>query len=275
MAKLYIVGTPIGNLEDISMRALRTLREVSLIAAEDTRKARILLQHYDISTPLTSYFEGNEHRKLFTILDALEKGDVGLISEAGMPGISDPGFPLVQAAIEKGYPVTVIPGPSAHTTALVVSGLPTDRFMFMGFLPRKAMERNAVLQTLTHISASLIIYEAPHRLLASLISIRDVLGNRAIALCRELTKMFEDVWRGDLDAAIKHVQDQAPRGEYTLVIAGAASTIEKWALEMVVNALEEGMAEGLTRSQAARKVAQESGWSRRDVYALKTGGKPS
>ena len=158
MAKLYIVGTPIGNLEDISMRALRTLREVSLIAAEDTRKARILLQHYDISTPLTSYFEGNEHRKLFTILDALEQGDVGLISEAGMPGISDPGFPLIQAAIEKGYPVTVIPGPSAHTTALVVSGLPTDRFMFMGFLPRKAMQNaNAVLQTLTHISASLIM----------------------------------------------------------------------------------------------------------------------
>lgn len=275
MAKLFIVGTPIGNLEDISMRALRTLREVSLIAAEDTRKARILLQHYKISTPLTSYFEGNERRKLYTILDTLEHGDVALISEAGMPSISDPGFPLVQAVIEKGYPVTVIPGPSAHTAALVVSGLPTDRFMFIGFLPRKASERVSVLLALSHIKASIICYEAPHRLLASLNSIREILGNRTIALCRELTKMYEDIWRGDMDTAIDHVQEQPPRGEYTLVIAGAPVTAEKWDQETVMSALEEQIAQGLTRSQAARKVAQNSGWSRRDIYALEINETPS
>ncbi len=270
MAKLFIVGTPIGNLEDITLRALRTLREVSLIAAEDTRKARILLQRYDISTPLTSYFEGNERRKLHIILDALEHNDVALISEAGMPGISDPGFPLIQAVIERGYPVTVIPGPSAHTTALVVSGLPTDRFMFIGFLPRKTSERVSVLQALIHIKASLICYEAPHRLLKSLTDIRKVLGNRSIAMCRELTKMYEDIWRGDMDTAIVHVREKAPRGEYTLVIAGASVTAEKWEQKTVITALKEQMAQGLTRSQAARKVAQDSGWSRRDVYALKT-----
>jgi len=270
VAKLYIVGTPIGNLEDITLRALRTLREVSLIAAEDTRKARILLQRYDISTPLTSYFEGNERRKLHTILDTLEHNDVALISEAGMPGISDPGFPLIQAVIETGYPVTVIPGPSAHTTALVVSGLPTDRFMFIGFLPRKTLERVSALQTLIHIKASLICYEVPHRLLRSLTDIREVLGNRTIVMCRELTKMYEDIWRGDMDTAIVHVREQAPRGEYTLVIAGASLTAEKWEQKTVITALKEQMAQGLTRSQAARKVAQDSGWPRRDVYALKT-----
>jgi 16S rRNA (cytidine1402-2'-O)-methyltransferase len=268
VAKLFIVGTPIGNLEDITLRALRTLREVSLIAAEDTRKARILLQHYHILTPLTSYFEGNERQKIQSILTALEHGDVALISEAGMPGISDPGFPLILATIEKGFPVTVIPGPSAHTAALVVSGLPTDRFMFIGFLPRKKSERLSSLQALNQTKASLICYEAPHRLLASLTDIREVLGNRIITICRELTKIYEEIWRGDVETAIDWVREQAPKGEYTLVIAGALSAAEKWDQGAVISALKEHLAEGLTRSQAARKVAQTSGWSRRDVYAL-------
>ena len=270
VAKLYIVGTPIGNLEDITLRALRTLREVNLIAAEDTRKARNLLAKYDITTPLTSYFEGNERQKIHAILAALEQGDVALISEAGMPGISDPGFPLIQAVIERGKPVIVVPGPSAHTAALVVSGLPTDRFIFLGFLPRKKTERLSALRTITDITASLICYEAPHRLLSALTDIREVLGNRAIVLCRELTKLYEDIWRGDLDAAIEHVREKAPRGEYTLVIEGALTASEKWSQEAVIAAFETHMALGLTRSQAAREVAHDSGWSRRDIYDLET-----
>jgi 16S rRNA (cytidine1402-2'-O)-methyltransferase len=268
VGKLYVIGTPIGNLEDITLRALRILREVSLIAAEDTRKARILLQHYEISTPITSYFEGNERQKMHTILDALAYGDVALISEAGMPGISDPGFPLIQAAIEQDFPITVIPGPSAHTAALVVSGLPTDRFMFIGFLPRKKSERISVLQAHRHIKASLICYEAPHRLSVSLNDIREVFGNRAIVMCREMTKMYEEIWRGDVDAAISYTQERSPRGEYTLVIAGAPESQLIWDQETIVSAFEEYRAQGLTRSQAARKVSQDSGWSRRDIYEL-------
>ncbi len=269
MAKLFIVGTPIGNLEDITLRALRTLREVSLIAAEDTRKARNLLRHYDITTPLTSFFEGNERQKIHPILNVLEHGDVALISEAGMPSISDPGFPLIQAVIEQGLPISVIPGPSAHTAALVVSGLPTDRFLFVGFLPRKKSERLSALQTLTHIKASLICYEAPHRLPGALSDIREMLGNRTIVMCRELTKMYEEIWRGDMDAAVDYVRDKVPRGEYTLVIAGASEITEKWPQKAVITAFAEQMEQGLTRSQAARKVAQDSGWSRREVYSLK------
>lgn len=268
MAKLYIVGTPIGNLEDISMRALRTLREVSLIAAEDTRKARILLQHYAISTPLTSYFEGNEREKIPFILDALGQGDVAIISEAGMPGISDPGFPLIQAAIGGGYTITVIPGPSAHTSALVLSGLPTDRFMFIGFLPRKKSERLSALKELVSLRTPLICYEAPHRLHASLTDIRDIFGNRRVAMCRELTKLHEDIWRGDLDSALAFVETEKPRGEYTLVIEGAPEISSVWDETAVMASLQTYREQGLTHSQAARKVAQLSGWSRRDVYAL-------
>jgi 16S rRNA (cytidine1402-2'-O)-methyltransferase len=269
VAKLFIVGTPIGNLEDITLRALRILREVSLIAAEDTRKARNLLQHYDIETPLTSFFEGNERQKIHIILNALKQGDVALISEAGMPGISDPGYPLIQAAIEKGIQISIIPGPSAHSAALIVSGLPTDRFMFVGFLPRKKTERLATLQSLSQVKASLILYEAPHRLLHTLEDIREVLGNRRIGLCRELTKMYEDIWRGDMDGVIDHVSETSPRGEYTLVISGAVKVTEKWNRKKVLAALEKCIEKGLTRSQAARTVAQDSGWSRREIYNLK------
>ncbi|MDF1512510.1 MAG: 16S rRNA (cytidine(1402)-2'-O)-methyltransferase [Anaerolineae bacterium] len=270
MATLYVVGTPIGNLEDITMRALRTLREVSLIAAEDTRKARILLQHYGITTPLTSYFEGNERSKITVILDALHNGDVALISEAGMPGISDPGYPLIVAAIEQDVPVCVIPGPSAHTTALVASGLPSDKFMFIGFLPRKRSERNAVLQTFSRLTTTLLFYEAPHRLKDTLVDMHHILGNRAFVMCRELTKRYEEIWRGDIEGAIAFLQDHTPRGEFTLVVAGAEASSDVWDLQDVMQALKEEMGQGLTRSQAARKVAQHSGWSRRDVYALNT-----
>ena len=263
---LYIVGTPIGNLEDITLRALRVLKEVSLIAAEDTRKAGVLLRHYQITTPVTSYFEANERAKLDRILDALGRGDVALISEAGMPGISDPGYPLIRAAIERDIAIVPIPGPSAHTAALVASGLPTDQFLFVGFLPRKHAE--SVLSDLAPITATLVFYEAPHRLQPTLQAMVERLGNRAIALCRELTKLHEEVWRGDLEGALAWVALHPPRGEYTLVVAGASGDGAVWDEVRVRTALLEQMTRGLSRSQAAREVAALAGWARRRVYDL-------
>jgi 16S rRNA (cytidine1402-2'-O)-methyltransferase len=268
MSTLYIVGTPIGNLEDITLRAIRILKQVQLIAAEDTRKARILLDKYEIKTPVTSYFAGNEHRKLHTMLAALHDGDVALISEAGMPGVSDPGYPLIRAAIQAGITITPIPGPSAHTAALVVSGLPTDQFLFLGFLPRKATECVTMLESVAAVKATLLCYEAPHRLQATLQTVRKVLGNRDIALCRELTKRFEEVWRGDLDGALAHIQETPPRGEYTLVIAGNTENEERWTREQILSALAEKQSQGQSRSQAAREIAAVSGWARREIYNL-------
>ncbi|HOU15131.1 MAG TPA: 16S rRNA (cytidine(1402)-2'-O)-methyltransferase [Anaerolineae bacterium] len=270
MGTLYIVGTPIGNLEDITLRALRILQNVQLIAAEDTRKARILLDRHSIKTPVTSFFEGNERYKIGTIVEALASGDVALISEAGMPGISDPGYPLIQAAIARQIPVVPVPGPSAHTAALVVAGLPTDSFCFLGFLPRKPSERAARLTEVAALRATLVCYEAPHRLHATLEALRAILGNRAIALCRELTKHYEEIWRGDIEGALAHIAEIPPRGEYTLVVAGAPVDTARWDGDRVRAALAERLSSGLSRSQAAREVAALSGWSRRDIYCVET-----
>lgn len=266
MGTLYVVGTPIGNLEDITLRALRVLKEVQLIAAEDTRKAGVLLNHYQIDTPVTSYFEANERRKLPEILAALEAGDVALISEAGMPGISDPGYPLIETAIAQGIQVVSVPGPSAHTAALVVSGLPTDRFLFLGFLPRKRPE--PVLERVASIEATLIFYEAPHRLEQTLQAMLRALGNRSLALCRELTKLYEEVWRGTLEEAVAWVASHPPRGEYTLVVAGATQEEARWSEAQVRTALQDYLDQGMSLSQAAREVASLSGWRRRRVYDL-------
>ncbi len=266
MGNLYVVGTPIGNLEDITLRALRILKEVRLIAAEDTRKAGVLLSHYQITTPVTAYFEAIERKKASSILETLDEGDVALISEAGMPGVSDPGYPLIVAAIERGIPVVPVPGPSAHTTALVVSGLPTDRFVFVGFLPRKNPE--PVLRELVSSTATLILYEAPHRLEHTLRAMHDVFGDRPIALCRELTKLYEEVWRGELEGALSWVAAHPPRGEYTLVVGGASDASVRWSEAQVRDAFSAHMADGLSRSQAAREVARRSGWRRRRVYEL-------
>lgn len=268
MSTLYVVGTPIGNLEDITFRAVRILGEVALIAAEDTRKARILLGHYKIKTPVTSFFEANERRKTDTILATLAESDVALISEAGMPGISDPGYPLVRAAIERDIPVVPVPGPSAHTAALVASGLPTDRFLFLGFLPRKAAEQRATLAEVAELRATLLVYESPRRVRATLKTLLTVLGNRPVALCRELTKLYEEIWRGDLEGALAHLEEVPPRGEYTLVIGGALKRA-CWDEAQVRAALAETLAQGHSRSQAAREVAQRSGWRRREIYELR------
>ena len=268
MGTLYIVGTPIGNLEDITFRAVRILGEVALIAAEDTRKARILLEHYGIKTPVTSFFAGNEQRKTGQILATLAGGDVALISEAGMPGISDPGYPLVRAAIERDIPIVPVPGPSAHTAALVAAGLPTDRFLFLGFLPRKAADQRATLAEVAGLRATLLIYESPRRVQATLANALAVLGNRPVALCRELTKLYEEVWRGDLESALAHLEKIPPRGEYTLVIGGVLEE-SRWDEARVRAALAETLAQGHSRSQAAREIAKQSGWHRREIYGLR------
>ena len=267
MGTLYLVATPIGNLEDITLRALRVLGEVSLIAAEDTRKARLLLAHYGISRPVTSYFEGNRQQKIERILRQLEEGNVALISEAGMPGLSDPGYELVRAALARGYPVTAVPGPTALVTALVLSGLPTDRFVYLGFLPRRRSQRRALLEEVAGVRWTLVAFEAPHRLLEALADLEDVLGDRPIAVCRELTKMFEEVWRGTISGARAHFAAQEPRGEFTLVISGAPEG-ERWDEDRVRAAMEERLRAGLPPAQAAREVAALSGWPRRKVYDL-------
>ena len=221
MGTLYLVGTPIGNLEDITLRALRILKEVALIAAEDTRRARLLAQRYEIEGPITSYFEGNKLAKLEAVLRALDAGDVALISEAGMPGLSDPGYELVRAAIERGYPVVPVPGPSAPVTALVVSGLPSDSFLYLGFLPRRQPERRRLLAGVAQERRTLVAFEVRHRLRRSLADVEAVLGDRPLAVCRELTKLYEEVWRGTVREARDHVDEVEPRGEFTLVIGGA------------------------------------------------------
>ncbi len=218
---LYIVSTPIGNREDITLRALRILKEVDLIAAEDTRHTILLLRHFGIQTPLTSYFEGNEFKKKEFILSKLKQGHrVALVSDAGTPGISDPGFRLIQTAIENQIPIIPIPGPSAVIAALSVSGLPTDAFLFKGFLPHKSKKKRDLLTQLEDVRETLIFYESPHRLSETLNDIFDILGDREMVLTRELTKVYEEVIRGKVSEIQTQIGERKLKGEITLVISG-------------------------------------------------------
>ena len=264
MNTLYIVATPIGNLEDISLRALRILKEVRLIAAEDTRKTSRLLNHYQITTPMTSYYEHNKLVKLNRMLEYLEQGDMALVSEAGMPGISDPGYELVAAAIAQGIPVVPVPGASAVTTGLAVSGLATDRFTFLGFLPNKSSARRRVLESAVTEKGTLIILEAPHRVQDSLKDILDVLGDRRMAACRELTKMHEEIFRGTVSEAIKHFA--APIGEFTLVIEGNKAEQSKELTAEIAQKLHELRASGASAKEAIAAVSAETGLSKRELY---------
>jgi 16S rRNA (cytidine1402-2'-O)-methyltransferase len=218
---LYIVSTPIGNLDDITLRALQILRNVGLIAAEDTRRTRKLLSHFDIHTPLVSYFEGNEWRRLDKLLSHLRGGkEIALVSDAGTPGISDPGYRLIHHAIENGIPVIPIPGPSAVIAALSISGLPTDRFTFIGFLPRRGGKRRKLLEKLRDLDDTSILYESPYRLPGTLEDVLGVCGDRKIVVTRELTKAFEEVIRGRLSDVIDILRDRTIKGEITIVLAG-------------------------------------------------------
>ncbi len=218
---LYIVSTPIGNREDITLRALRILKEVDLIAAEDTRHTGLLLRHFGIQTPLSSYFEGNELKKRDIILSRLKQGDrVALVSDAGTPGISDPGFRLIQLVMENQIPVVPIPGVSAVITALSVSGLPTDAFLFKGFLPHKSTKKRVLLEQLEEVRETIIFYESPHRIMETLEDISDILGDREMVLARELTKMYEEVLRGRVSEVRNQIAGRKIKGEITLVISG-------------------------------------------------------
>jgi 16S rRNA (cytidine1402-2'-O)-methyltransferase len=266
MPVLYVVATPIGNLEDISRRALRVLREVKLIAAEDTRKTRRLLTASDIKTPMTSYFEHNKQTKLDYILDCLKEGDIALVSEAGMPGISDPGYELIVAASQRGFSVVPVPGPSAITTALAVSGLPTDRFTFIGFLPHKANARRRTLESVAGEIGTIIALESPHRLLAALNDILLTLGDRRIAVCRELTKLHEEVFRGTVSEAVKYFTE--PRGEFTLVIEGTGTKGKSQLTEDVARQLNQMYLSGTTAKEAIAVVAGETGLSKKELYQV-------
>ena len=271
MGTLFLVATPIGNLEDISLRALRTLREAGLIAAEDTRRTKQLLTHFDISTPLTSYFEHNKLAKLDAILAALEAGNVALVSDAGTPNLSDPGYELVRAALAAGHAVTPIPGPSALLAALVASGLPSDSFVYLGFLPRKQSERRKLLASVAGEPRTLVAFEAPHRLLDALADVLAVLGDRPVAVARELTKLHEEFVRAPASQARRHFEQKEILGEITLVIGGAADAERAvWDEERVRAELERLVSGGTHKKEAARQVAQLANWPQRDVYRMAT-----
>ncbi len=271
MGTLFLVATPIGNLEDITARALRVLREVNLILAEDTRHTGKLLKHYEISNRLTSYFEHNKLAKLDSVLLKLAEGDVALVSDAGTPGLNDPGYELVRAALEAGHPVSPVPGPSAPIAALVASGLPTDRFLYLGYLGRKKSNRRRQLVEIQQFPYTLIFLETPHRLLAALGDLLSELGDRQMAVARELTKMHEEIFRGTISEAATHFETHPPKGEITLVIDGAPLDAGQWRLEQIQTALKEGLAHGESPSSLAREISAQSGWKRREVYRILTG----
>ncbi|MBI4187209.1 MAG: 16S rRNA (cytidine(1402)-2'-O)-methyltransferase [Chloroflexi bacterium] len=264
MPVLYVVATPIGNLEDISLRAIRILRQAKLIAAEDTRKTRRLLNAYDIKTPMTSYHEHNKWAKLGYLLGRLKEEDVAIVSEAGTPGMSDPGYELISAAIQQGIPVVPVPGPSAIVTALAVSGLPTDKFVYLGFPPHRLGDRRRLLESVVDEYGTIVILESPHRLLATLDDILLILGDRKAAVCRELTKVHEEIFRGPISQAGAHFVE--PRGEFTLVIEGKKVKSEPRLTEEVEQQLRKMRLSGTAAREAVARIAKETGLSRRELY---------
>ncbi|MBD2450193.1 16S rRNA (cytidine(1402)-2'-O)-methyltransferase [Nostoc sp. FACHB-152] len=267
---LYVVGTPIGNLEDITFRAVRILQTVDLIAAEDTRHTGKLLQHFQVKTPQVSYHEHNRNSRIPEILEHLGNGKaIALVSDAGMPGISDPGYELIKACIDAGITVVPIPGASAAITALSAAGLPTDKFAFEGFLPPKAQQRREHLENLQTESRTVIFYESPHRLTDTLQDLAEAFGSdRQIVLARELTKLYEEFWRGTIADAIAHYQQREPQGEYTLVVAGTPATQPLLTEVELKTELQQLISQGISRSQASRQLAKFTSLSRREVYQL-------
>ncbi len=271
--KLYLCATPIGNLEDITFRVLRTLKEVDIIGAEDTRNSIKLLNYFQIDTPMTSYHEYNKIDKAEYLVGLMMQGkNVALITDAGTPGISDPGEELVKQCIEAGIEVTSLPGPAACVTALTMSGLPTRRFCFEAFLPQDKKDRKAILEELKEESRTIIIYEAPHRLLKTLAELKDVLGNRKISICKELTKRYENMSQGYIEEFIGLYTDEQPRGEYVLVIEGkniSQKQKEKWqewnniTIEEHIKIYTE---KGVSEKEAVKLVAKDRGVPKREIY---------
>lgn len=267
---LYIVGTPIGNLEDTTFRAIKTLQEVDLIAAEDTRHTSKLLQHFQILTPQLSYHQHNEQSRIPELIEKLNQGKtIALVTDAGMPAISDPGYELVKVCVEANISVVPIPGVTASITALCASGLPTNKFIFIGFLPTKIKLREEQLEKLSNSLETVVLYESPYKLLQTLEDLAKMLGgNRKIVLARELTKLHEEFWRGTVGQAIIYYQNNQPKGEFTLVIAGAEPELPVLSEDTIKQELQELFAQGISRSQASRQLSQKINLSRRKIYQI-------
>ena len=271
--KLYLCATPIGNLEDITFRVLRTLKEVDLIAAEDTRNSIKLLNHFDIHTPMTSYHEYNKIEKAEILIRKMQEGtNIALITDAGTPGISDPGEDLVRMCYDAGIEVTSLPGPAACITALTLSGLPTRRFAFEAFLPSDKKERQVILSELVDETRTIILYEAPHRLVKTLKELLDTLGNRKMTLCRELTKKHETAFASTIEDILKFYETQEPKGECVLVVEGKsrAELVQeeraRWEEMTVEEHMEVYLGQGMDKKEAMKAVAKDRGVSKRDIY---------
>ncbi|WIV12312.1 16S rRNA (cytidine(1402)-2'-O)-methyltransferase [Proteiniborus sp. MB09-C3] len=270
--KLYICPTPIGNLEDITLRVLKVLKEVDLIAAEDTRHTIKLLNHFDIKKPLTSYHEHNKREKGKLLIQKLLNGEnIALVSDAGMPGISDPGEDLIKLAIESDLEVIALPGPTASTLALVISGLPTRKFVFEGFLPSNKKERREALLSIKSEERTIILYESPYRVKALLDDMLSIFGERDIALCRELTKKYEEIFRGSIKESINRFTQDDPKGEFVIIVKGAEKTkvnsiSEEWAGMTIKDHLLKYTDEGMTKKDAVKRVAEDRGLPKNEVY---------
>lgn len=269
LGTLYVVATPIGNLEDVTLRALRILKEVDLIAAEDTRHTKKLLTHYGVTTPLTSYYDQIEANKAPVLITQLQAGKtIALVSDAGTPGIADPGYRLVKGAVEAGIPVIPIPGPSTVTALLSASGLPTDRFVFEGFLPAKPAQRRKTLQRLKQEERTLIFFESPHRLGDTLKDIEDILGSRPMVIGRELTKMHEEVLRGFAPELRAQLQTRDIKGEVALLVGGAMEAAATSGQPLLAEEIHYLRSQGLTLKEVAHALGERHGISTREVYAL-------
>ena len=265
---LYLCATPIGNLQDITLRVLETLEAVDLVACEDTRKTLQLLNHFNISKPVTSYYEHNKMSKGDVIIQQLKDGkNIALVSDAGMPGISDPGYDLVQQCLAEDIPFTVLPGAVAAVTGLVLSGLPTDRFSFEGFIPRQKKERLQYFQNLVQEERTMIFYESPHRLEDTLKTLIEVFPDRPMAAARELTKKFEEIVRGTPSEVLAHFEAEGIRGEFVLLLHGAdPAPPEERGIDWAVERVAQLEADGISQKDAIKQAAKEAGLSKRDVY---------
>lgn len=270
MSRLYVIATPIGNLDDFSPRAVAALMESSLVLCEDTRVSRKLLNHFEVPAATTSYHEHTSMGKLQALVKRIDQGEtMALVSDAGTPGISDPGYELIQAAIERGCRIEPLPGANAIIPALVASGLPTDGFLYLGFLPRKDKALREFLESVVSERRTLVVYESPNRLLAALQAVLDILGDRRMCVAREVSKKFEEFQRGSVSVVLTHYRANPPRGEITLVIGGAPPAVfSAWDAPQVQAALDVRLEAGESLSSAAKAVAVQSGWERRAVYNL-------